>query len=129
MVEKIFFLGVLMATLSLHAMEHNILPKITLQKWENLTDYVKIESTKIIAWYPINDLTTVFDIKDFIFQKDGIPVGQQKLFTYDSYGFTQLVIDETGNNVDNREKIKKLMSTYNTNSFYMYHEPQDTTLD
>lgn len=122
---KTFFLGAMTTVFLLHAMEHTI-PKATLQKWENFTDHVKIESAKTTVWYPINDSTTVFDIKDFISQKEGIPLAQQRLFTYDSYGFTQLVIDKAGESVDNGEKIKELMNTYNTDTFYIYREPKNT---
>lgn len=86
-----------------------------LQPWVQQATSVQVEMMKKMSEeYPINNTTTILDIKNQVHHDQGIPVAHQKMYALFSIPWTLGVIQSRSRLLGDQENVKQVMSEYNT---------------
>ena len=112
MIKKFFLLLTLIPSIKAMEMEDANIPQ-----WVKAATTIQVTSLKMDQTVPINNRTTILDIKNVIFDRDGIPTDQAQLRAQEP----KLVIFKTiSEELADDANVKSIMHVYNTNCLSLY---------
>ncbi len=117
MFKKMLFISCILTNLSVFAMQQP-----ALQPWVVATTAIKIQSLKINSSITIQDSTTVADVKNSLYDSEGIPAAQQSLHAVLIPWWSVLGVGKRLMAValDDTQNIKQIMNQHNTDTFQLY---------
>lgn len=107
---------------SLSAMENaqHQLSNSQLQQWVGAARHIKVQSLKLSSNIPIDHNTTILDVKNALFDQEGIPADQQTLMAITKNPWTLWLTKTVSEHLADESNIKEIMNDYDTDTLQLY---------